>query len=340
MTDRPNTHHQGVAAAAAAAEGIFDAHTHVHPTAEAAAALQYALRAARNDPQGRTNTGFAGDEADAIATQERLGIRKMVLLPLVYASWEFRHRSELARAEGEARDPAEVRAEIAREWSAYNRWAAALAARRPDRFVAMIGLDPVLLGEDWARTEIEECLAAGASGIKLMPAMIGVSPSDERMSVVWELADRHALPVVSMSATTAYSMDAHPDNYEAAVSAHPRMKLILAHAGLGAEDRTAALTRTYDNVYVDTSAWFDQRLNPNSWHNLKDPRVADGQAYSLQDAADVFRSIGIDRVLFGTNYAIRFPQPTLDAVRGMPLTASEHEQIFRMNFRTVFDDWS
>jgi predicted TIM-barrel fold metal-dependent hydrolase len=135
-------------------------------------------------------------------------------------------------------------------------------------------------------------------------------------------------------------MDAHPDNFEPVVSAHSRLKLILAHAGLGAEARTVALAQRYPNVYADTSAWFDQRLTPTSWHNVNDPTLRKGQAYSLSDAADVFRAIGIDRVLFGTNYAIRFPAPTLESVRGMPLTAAEHEQIFRANYRTVFDDWS
>jgi predicted TIM-barrel fold metal-dependent hydrolase len=58
----------------------------------------------------------------------------------------------------------------------------------------------------------------------------------------------------------------------------------------------------------------------------------------MQDAADFFRAVGIDRVLFGTNYAIRDPDATLAGVMAMPLTESERQQVFSENYRRVFDD--
>src|SRR5690349_11796216 len=154
---------------------VVDAHTHVHPTAADAAELRGSL--------SRSSPSLPGDLDDARATMERLGIRKLVLLPLVHA----RRLYELGREAG--RDDAELRGEIAERWSAYNSWAAHAARAEPDRLLASVAVDPVLLGEEWAQAEIERCVAAGARGLKVMPAWIGCAPDDPRMRVVWEAAD-------------------------------------------------------------------------------------------------------------------------------------------------------
>jgi predicted TIM-barrel fold metal-dependent hydrolase len=261
---------------------------------------------------------------------DRLGVRRMVLLPLLGARREI---AALTEAQGETADPEHVRDEVARRWSQYNDWAAGVARRHPDRFRAMVGVDPVALGPEWARAEIERGIATGARGVKLMPAQIGCPPDDPRMSVVWDLADRYALPVVSMCGLTPYTRDAHPDHYDAVASDYPRVRLILAHAGMGAEAAVTALVRRRPNVYVDTSSWFDQRLHP-SWLNRAEGRAP----FTLEQAADFFRGLGVDRVLFGTNWAIFPLDRPLQAVLDMPLSRAERRQVLSENHRRVYDD--
>ena len=307
---------------------IVDAHTHIFPTAAETAAMSSGTAAELE------KFDFDGDEADALATMDRLGIRKMVILPLRRPRSDYERRVAELEAAGEPVDADAVMAEVAARWSRYNDWAAELASRRPDRFRAMVGLDPVFLGREWAQGEIDRCLAAGACGLKIMPASIGVAPDDERMAVVWENADRLGLPVVSMCGLTPYSRVAHPDNFEAVASRYPRLKLVLAHSGMGAEREVAALARRHANVNLDTSSWFDQRMHP-SWLNRMD---GDRAPFTLEEAAAFFRAVGIDRVLFGTNWAIFPLEAPLQEARALPLTEPERRQLFSENYCRVYED--
>jgi predicted TIM-barrel fold metal-dependent hydrolase len=302
---------------------LFDSHAHVFPSSTA----ESSFRELTGAP-----AGLSGDIADAVDTMDRLGVRRMVILPLLHA----RHDFDARLAANESADPDTVRAEIAERWSAYNTWATTTATANPDRFIAMIGTDPVLFGPDWAAAQIERGLAAGAKGLKLMPWFAGCRPDDERLSVVWELADRHGIPVVSMCGMLPTSDLTQPDHYEAVASAYPRLKLVLAHLGLGAEDRVARLTRLYDNVFADTSAWFEQRLHSDSWLSRK----LGAAALTPAQAVDLFRDIGVDRIMFGTNFGIRRAEPAHDAFSTLPLTPSERRQISSENHRRVYDDRS
>jgi predicted TIM-barrel fold metal-dependent hydrolase len=304
---------------------VVDSHTHVFPSAADTAAFCASLGGAR--------PSFAGDVAEALATMDELGVRKSVLLPAVHGQHEVDRL--VAGADGEAPlADEEARERVRQAWSAYNAWAVQTTREHPDRFETMVGVDPVLLGREWAESEIVTNVAAGARGVKIVPRLIGVPPDDERMAVVWEVADRLRLPVVAQSGLAPSTDVAHPDNYEAVVRDYPGVKLIMAHAGLGAEERTIALAAKYPNVHVDTSAWFDVRPEPESWLNVKQGTAG----WTPADAAEFFRAVGVDRVLFGTNYAIRLPKATHDAFRALPLTEAEQQQIFAENYRRVFDD--
>jgi uncharacterized protein len=300
---------------------IVDSHTHVHPTVEAAAGLSRGLE--RQVPH-------AGDLADAREMMTQRGVRKIVVLPLLPVRRDFNARM----AEDPAADAEQVKRELADTWTSYNLWAAGVARSEPDRFTAAVAVDPVLLGEEWARAEIERAITAGARAIKIMPAWIGQPPYDERYRVVWELADRHSLPVVSQSGLTYYSQVSHPDNFEPVAAAYPRVKLILAHMGLGAEDRTIALTSKYPNIFVDTSAWFEVAPDPESWLN----KQRHTPPPTVDDALDLLRAIGIDRVLFGTNYAIRNVALPYEWMKSMALTDHERAQIFSANHARVFNE--
>ena len=305
---------------------IVDAHTHFHPTAADAAAFRVSL--------GRS-LPLVGDLDDARAYMARYGVRKLVLLPLVAARRDYDAR--LTALGADADDPLaqeRIRSEIADAWSGYNRWAAELARDEPERFTAAVAVDPLLLGEEWAREEIERGLASGARAIKVMPAWIGVPPWHGCMRPVWELADRHGVPVVSMSGLTPYSDVAHPDNFEPVATSHPRVRIILAHMGMGAEDRTVAVTASCPNVFVDTSAWFNVWADPESWLN----REPGASPRTPEQVADWFRAIGVERILFGTNNAIQYPALVHESIRATPLTDAERRRIFSGNYSRVFAD--
>ncbi len=296
---------------------IIDAHTHVHPTrADAHAFLAFINQ--RNVPR-------AGDVTEALATMDRLGIRKTVILPWLFARQIYTNRvQELTKAQKPV-SPERVRTQIGAQWSAYNSWAIEAGKRRPGRFAAMVAIDPVLMGETWVRTEVERRLAQGALGLKIVPYAIECHPADDRMAVVWELANARGLPVVSQSGGRAPSDFAYPANFEPVVKGYPKLQLIMAHVGMGAEEEAARLAARYPNLYVDTSYWLGL--------------VGKQGGYTLAGAADLFRRIGIDRVLFGTNYPICDPAEFVQVVNEMPLSEAERRQVFSENYRRVYADW-
>ncbi len=85
----------------------------------------------------------------------------------------------------------------------------------------------------------------------------------------------------------------------------------------------ARLTARYPNLYADTSARLHEIGQPGAW--------------SLAEAADWFRRIGIDRVLFGTNYPMHDPAQFLAVIRAMPLDDAEREQVLCTNAAGILE---
>ncbi len=295
---------------------IIDAHTHVHPTREAAQAFLSFIN--------QQHVPRSGDVAESLATMDRLGIRKTVILPWVFARQTYANRvSELSKTPNQ--DAGYVaRQELAARWSQFNQWALDVSHRYLGRFSSMVAIDPVVLGDAWVRQEVERQLAGGALGLKIVPYAMECSPAGERMAVVWQEADRRGLPVVSQSGGRQPGDFAHPANFESVLRSYPRCKLIMAHVGMGAEEEVARLAGKYANLYVDTSYWLGLVGKPGG--------------YSLAAAADLFRRIGIERVIFGTNYPICDPAEFIEVVRAMPLTEVERRKVFAENYRRVYND--
>ncbi|MBI3744638.1 MAG: amidohydrolase family protein, partial [Chloroflexi bacterium] len=117
---------------------------------------------------------------------------------------------------------------------------------------------------------------------------------------------------------------AHPMHFESVLKTYPKAKVVLAHVGMGAEEEVARLTARYQNLYTDTSYWLGL--------------VGKSGGRSLKEAAELFRRIGTDRVIFGTNYPICDPLEFVQVMLDMPLTESERRQIFSQNYRRIYAD--
>src|SRR5439155_24580385 len=119
---------------------------------------------------------------------------------------------------------------------------------------------------------------------------MAAAPGEASMAIVCREADRRSLPVISQSGGRQPDNPAQPANFELVLVAYPNCRVVLAHVGMGAEEEVARLANTYPNLYTDTSYWLGLVGQP-------------GQ-FTPAEAADLFRRIGVDRVLFGTNYPI------------------------------------
>jgi uncharacterized protein len=307
-------------------DGYKDAHTHIHPSATATKAFMDALE---------FHGPWDGTVEQALPIMDEAGIATTMIVPLIADTKILAERIAESKSRRKKADRDQLIQQLAKEQSAYNSWAVGAGRNHPGRFNALIGVNPVLFGDDWTRSEIEAQLAEGAVGIKILPMYIGVYPDDPKMAVLWEEANRRSLTVLTLATahippealskigvSENYTDIHHPGRFEDVVRSYPRLKLVLAHLGLGAEQDTIRLAGKYANVFTDTSLRLHEVGQPGSW--------------SLKETAEIFRRIGTDRVLFGTNYPFVGQGEYVDVMEEIPLTKDEHRLIAWENYDRVY----
>ncbi|MCU1457869.1 MAG: hypothetical protein JWL73_1961 [Actinomycetia bacterium] len=280
---------------------LVDSHTHVLPSAAASAAF---LRGIGLEPSPGD-----GDVPELLRLSAECGIARTMIVPWLPAQ----PRVEQKVADGIDRRIA-TRA-VLDDWHELNAWATAAVRAAPDALMCVVGLDPILADVVELRGEVALRLAEGAVGLKIAPRFLGVTPDDPAMDPFWQLADEFGVPVLSESGSSGYEggvVFGAPEHFEAVLRAYPDVDIVLAHLGLGGEDDVARLTAEFPNLYADTSL----RLSPPEQGGLSD-----------DDLVALFRKIGTDRVLFGTNYPLVDQAGYADRLRRLPLTDSELEAI-------------
>jgi predicted TIM-barrel fold metal-dependent hydrolase len=290
-------------------DGYKDAHTHIHPTANATKAFMNALE---------FHGPWDGTIEQAQPIMDRAGIATTMIVPLIADSKLLAERIEEESRRGGKPDRDRLVAQLAAEQSAYNKWAAAANRKSGGRFTGLIAVNPVLFGDQWTRDELKARLAEGASGIKILPMYIGVYPDDPKMEVMWEEANRRELAVL----TLAVAQVPAEGLAKIGVKKYPRLKLVLAHLGMGAEQDTTRLANKYPNVFTDTSLRLHDVGKPGGW--------------SFNEAAEMFRRIGVDRVLFASNYPFVSQADYVEVMEKLPLTDVERRQIGYQNFDRVY----
>ena len=296
---------------------VIDFHVHLQPSAREGIAFQRQF--------GFESPKRTGTPEEALAVMDEAGVAQALMVPWMPAQHVLERRLvERAHEDAPALSAAErreaVRREVVEEWFALNRWAVETVARHPGRLHCVVGLDPILMSEAELRREVADELARGACGLKISPLFLRAAANDARLAIVFELAAQHGVFVLSQAGANGYGVEpawGHPRFFEEVLAAWPGVDVQLAHLGLGAEAEVARLTARYPNLYADTSARLHEIGRPGGW--------------TLAEAAEWLRRIGIDRVVFGTNYPMHEPAEFIDAIREMPLREDERERILHAN---------
>jgi predicted TIM-barrel fold metal-dependent hydrolase len=177
-----------------------------------------------------------------------------------------------------------------------------------------------------ALTELDRVAVAGAAWLKLHPNNQQFDPADPAVTTVVQRAAEHEMPVL----LDAYSpWDANqPGKFVDLALAVPNAKLILAHAhGPGfaqllVYDILARYPWWGRNVWVDISA--------------TGPMLAGGPLAA--QFTWVLRKVGIDRVIFGSDYPVDDPLTCIRAVDELGFTDAEQAAILHDNAATLLKD--
>jgi predicted TIM-barrel fold metal-dependent hydrolase len=209
--------------------------------------------------------------------------------------------------------------------SRFNDWGCELHSK-DDGIHVFVMADPGLFGPDLAGA-VEHWARQGASGVKIHPSISRILPTDERLMPLYEYCQSTGLPIL----TDTNSRDVpkglgfgYPQHWRPVLRSFPNLRLVMAHLGEGMWDERLALADEFrDNLWFDFSG------------GLVDPEVrVGGHAHlSLEQAPRVFKRIGIERIMFGSDepaFGVDVRDLALQVFR-MELTDSEREALLWRN---------
>jgi uncharacterized protein len=297
---------------------VIDAHVHTYPTREIG----------RQAMMGSGRTDYGGTPEELLSIMARADITTAVMVNMtpvadMMDAAQQRLPEGLSTADRAAEEDAARRRIIGR-LQRRNEWTCEVAHQHP-QLIAFIGLDPSM-SEDELLGEIETRLSQGARGLKLHPAAQRFYPNDPRLTSVYERATELGWPVIFHSGAfplgEASTTQAALEHFPPLLKAFPDLTVILGHMGFGDFDTCAAIARDYPNTMFDC-CFVINGTDPT-------PDVTD------DEASAAFRKVGVDRVMFGSDYP--WLDPALDAARiaRLPLPDADKRAVLHENAARVF----
>jgi predicted TIM-barrel fold metal-dependent hydrolase len=216
---------------------------------------------------------------------------------------------------------AEMRARVRR----FNDWACELHRAEP-RIIPFVMADPVLFGDE-VGAEVERCLAQGAKGVKVHPGICGHFPADKRALPIYEVCSAANVPVLtdtSGKASRTGEVFGAPSNWRGVLQEFGDLRLVLAHLCGERWDEQITLAGEFkENLFFDMSGGFVDRRHPPASH----------REMPLEEGQRVFRVIGTERILFGSDGPAghREIPDSVSQLLQLGLTEEENKRILRAN---------
>ena len=189
------------------------------------------------------------------------------------------------------------------------------AAQMPEKLIGFGTLHP-----DYPDVagEAERIKAGGLHGVKLHPDIQQFLADDEKAVEMFRILAENGLPVLVHTGDMRYPYS-QPERIARVLDRVPQLKIICTHLG---------------GWSVWTEAWKVLAGRPNVWVD------SSSSLYSLrpEQAAEVIRHYGADRVFFGTDYPMWKPEMEVQRFLSLPLTPEEQEMIAHKNFEAFLAD--
>ena len=183
---------------------------------------------------------------------------------------------------------------------------------------------------DLLMAELERGVGLGARGVKMHPGLGRYFPTDERMLPLYARLEELGLPILSDTGALRggpgddiYGM---PDHFIPVFERFPRLRFIMAHMPGAYWDQRIEIARRFPQVLFDTAGGF------NDGHfSCRDGR----RACAIEDAARFIRTLGVERVMFGSDAPGADQRPQVLQLLRSGLTDHELDLILAANARPV-----
>ena len=296
----------------------IDAHVHTYATRDIG----------RQAMMGTGRTDYGGTPDELLEIMSSAGITHAVMVNMTPVADMRDAALERLPTDLATADRAEAEATIDRQLigrlQRRNQWTCEVGRRHP-QLIPFIGLDPCM-SEAELLQEMEGRRAEGARGLKLHPAAQRFYPHDRRLWPVYERAQELGWPIIFHSGAFALgpgrSDHALLKHFPEVLSAFPRLTVVLGHMGFGDFEGCATIARDHPNAMFDC-CYIINGTEPS-------PSLSDDEATAA------IRSVGAERVMFGSDYP--WFDPALDAarIRRLPLSDADKRAVLRDNAARLF----
>ncbi len=212
---------------------------------------------------------------------------------------------------------------------ANNIWTLETAKKSHGKLIPLVSFHPEMEGNITDHLEIY--IAEGAKGIKLHPMAQGFDVRDKRLAQLFTSCNEQHFPVLIHCGRVSNARLNEYSDFEAIlpiIETYPEMPIILAHMADGNVELCKSASRSYSNVYFDTSiviTGYPEIINVNepSWPD--DDKVV-----------SIINEIGADRILFGSDFPWGSPIHDLKRIMNFKLSVEQKKLIFNVNANRLF----
>jgi Predicted metal-dependent hydrolase of the TIM-barrel fold len=303
---------------------LIDVHMHVFPSAAVGAWVKADCEIWEyGDHAGVPFSPATGELAELRRAITTAGLDRAVAVNCFsIEEWQDRWFAGLSEGLPVGRLPAEAPASLFTEWLiGVNEWLVDAAMGVPE-VIPFVAIDPWVLPAKLATGHLNRMRERGARGVKLHPVAQRVRFSDESTQRLLQLCADLELVVLTHSGTARGPVPfAEPDTFRPS-GRLSSLRLIVAHLGGGSWAQTTDLARRWPQAVFDLSEIIAWTGAPN--------------APSRTQLVGMIRDIGVERVLFGSDFPWYEPAGMMAAVSALPgLSAAERDAILGENAARV-----
>ncbi|MDA4129537.1 MAG: amidohydrolase family protein [Thaumarchaeota archaeon] len=198
-----------------------------------------------------------------------------------------------------------------------NNWTASAISPHKE----LVGMGYVVAGAPDSALEVERCVKElHFKGIKIHHSHSKIDPADPKNYPIYEKLVELGIPVLFHSGKNPYTKSSDPQfsspsGFRSVLASFPKLKAVLGHLA-GFEDFPAEaldLLQSYQNAMADTA------IKPTS----------------KIDLAELIRRVGVEKIVFGSDYPIYDPASLLSWLRGA-VSGSEFQSITSENPLSLF----
>ncbi len=298
---------------------VIDAHVHTYKTADIG----------RQALSGFDIAGCCGTPEELMPIMEEAGIRLAVQCNMTPARSMFEAAvATMPPEQAESNRPILVE-KISDRIKRRNEWTCQMA-QKYEGLVPFLSVHPIM-GQDAMLEEVlDKIEEQGARGVKIHPGEGLFFPDDPSLEPVYEVLEKSGLPVISHGGLDVANPDPNytrPTAFAGVLEAHPKLTLVIAHLGNDFFEESVQMAQKYANVFFDTSA-----VIPGD----KSGEPLDGlSALSNQESLRLIRRIGVDRVMFGSDYPWFHPLWSLKRFLKLDFSDDEKKALLADNAKRI-----